>query len=310
MFYWYNSKSWEKEGVMKKYICELLGTCVLVLFGCGTACIPGTLFQISPIITPFAFGLAIVAMAYAIGHVSGCHVNPAVSLAMLLNKRMNGKDFAGYVIAQFIGAFIGSAILFLIMQQSSIVSQYGVAQFGLGANGYDSASLFGINMTGAIIVEIILTFVFVLTVLGVAASEKMASVAGIVIGLSLTFVHILGIPLTGTSVNPARSFGPALMTFIATQDSTSLSQLWVFIVAPLLGGVLAAGFWSIVCVNKKKIAPKEPKLNPKSEPKVEDKKSPSEEKTKESVDKPKPKKEDKAGDKPKPKEKPKTPSDK
>lgn len=241
---------------MKKYLCEAIGTLVLVFFGCGAACITGTLYNMSPVVTPFAFGFAIVAMAFVIGDISGCHVNPAVSFAMFLDKRLSGKDFAGYVIAQFIGALIGSALLFYLMSCSSIVSQYGIEQFGIGANGFDSASTFGIGMAPAIVVEVILTFVFVLAVLGSTANKKTAPYAGIIIGLSLALVHIIGIPLTGTSVNPARSFGPALMSFIALGDTTVISQLWVFIVAPLVGGLFAAAFYRAFCVKKE--APKPP----------------------------------------------------
>ena len=253
---------------MKKYICEALGTCVLVLIGCGTAAITGTLYGVSPIVTPFAFGLSIVAMAFAIGSVSGCHLNPAVSLAMFLDKRINDKDLLFYLIAQFVGAFIGAALLFVFLSTSDIVSQYGMTQFGLGCNGFGEASQFGTNMFGAIIAEIILTFVFVLTVLGVTASNKSAAFAGIVIGLTLTLVHIIGIPLTGTSVNPARSFGPALMMLFASGDVTALTQLWVFIVAPLVGGCLAALFWKFVCAPKKEAAPA-PKAVAKPAPKKE-----------------------------------------
>lgn len=261
---------------MKKYICEALGTCVLVLIGCGTAAITGTLYGVSPIVTPLAFGLSIVAMAFAIGSVSGCHLNPAVSLAMFLDKRLSDKDLLFYLIAQFVGALVGAALLFVFLSTSDIVSQYGIAQFGLGCNGFGEASQFGTNMIGAIIAEVILTFVFVLTVLGVTANKKAAGYAGIVIGLTLTLVHIIGIPLTGTSVNPARSFGPALMMLITSGDATALTQLWVFIVAPLVGGCLAALFWRFVCAPKKEIAASKPEpKKPAAAPKPEAKKAPA-----------------------------------
>jgi len=173
-------------------------------------------------------------MAYAIGHISGCHINPAVSLAVLINRGMKAGDFIGYVIAQFAGGIAAAALLKAVIGMTSL----DAAATGLGADGFDKLSYVGLNMGGAILVEIILTFVFVLTILGVTSSDKTSNIAGIVIGLSLTFVHILGIPLTGTSVNPARSLGPALFT-----GGDALSQVWVFIAAPLAGGLLAALLW-------------------------------------------------------------------
>lgn len=217
---------------MKKYLSEFIGTAVLVLFGCGTAAISGGITgSIGIVGIALAFGLSIVAMAYVIGNISGCHINPAVSLAMLINKKMTAKDFAGYVVAQVLGGILGTSLLFLIMSTSGL----DIAVNGLGANGFGSASHVGLNMLGAIIVEIILTFVFIFTILGVTSDESKSSIAGIVIGLTLTFVHIIGIPLTGTSVNPARSLAPAIFL-----GGDALSQVWVFIVAPLVGAALAA----------------------------------------------------------------------
>jgi aquaporin Z len=176
-------------------------------------------------------------MAYVIGNVSGCHVNPAVSLAMLISGRLSVKDFVCYVIAQVLGAIAGIAILYAIMSCCGM----DIAVQGLGANGYGEASSVGINMVGAILVEIILTFVFIYTILGVTSDKEKSSVAGIVIGLTLTFVHIMGIPLTGTSVNPARSLAPAL--FLGGQ---ALSQVWVFIVAPFIGSIIAAVIYNVL----------------------------------------------------------------
>ena len=176
-----------------------------------------------------AFGLSIVAMAYVIGNISGCHINPAVSFAMLLSKKMSVKDFIGYVVAQVLGAVAGIGILYAILSGTNL----GVES--LGQNGFDSASLVNLNMAGAILVEVILTFVFIYTILGVTSDNKKGSVAGIVIGLTLAFVHIIGIPLTGTSVNPARSLAPALFV-----GGEALKQVWVFILAPLVGSALAA----------------------------------------------------------------------
>lgn len=216
----------------KKYIAEFIGTMVLVFFGCGTAVVTGGLTggtgngTLGVVAIALAFGLAIVAAAYAIGHVSGCHVNPAVSLAVLINGGMSFNDFIGYVIAQVAGAFAGSGILLAVTQNSNLS--------GFGSNGFADASSVGLSTTGAIVVEIVLTFVFVMTILGVTSSEKTSNIAGIVIGLTLTFVHIIGIPLTGTSVNPARSLAPAVF-----EGGQALSQVWVFILAPLVGAALA-----------------------------------------------------------------------
>ncbi|MBR3161695.1 MAG: MIP family channel protein [Bacilli bacterium] len=209
---------------MKKYLCEGIGTAILVLFGCGTAVITGG----NLVATSLAFGLSIIALAYVIGGVSGCHINPAVSLAMYLTKKIDKKDFLWYVIAQIIGALCGSLILYLILDSTTI----GTAN--LGANGYGSMSAVRLNLLGAIITEIILTFVFIFTILGVTNDKKKDSIAGIVIGLTLTFVHIIGINLTGTSVNPARSIAPAIIL-----GGKALQQVWVFVVAPLVGSTIA-----------------------------------------------------------------------
>lgn len=221
---------------MKKYLCELIGTLVLVLFGCGSAAIAGQ--TLGTLGIAFAFGLSIIAMAYVIGNVSGCHINPAVSLGMLIDGRMSATEFIGYIVSQCIGAIIAAALLMFLINSADLG---GVAVTGLGANGFGEASAIGINMTGALVTEIILTFVFVFTVLGVTASEKTANVAGIVIGLTLAFVHIMGIPITGTSVNPARSLGPALLL-----GGQALSQVWVFIVGPLIGAILAALIYKFI----------------------------------------------------------------
>ncbi len=210
---------------MKKYIAEFIGTLVLVLFGTGIAVVSGG----NLVATALAFGLAIVAMAYVIGSISGCHVNPAVSFAMFLSKKMPGKEFACYVVAQVLGAVAGTAILY------GILSGTDLGTVALGANGYNELSATGVTLAGALITEVVLTFVFIYTILGVTSDEKYSNVAGIVIGLTLTFVHLLGINLTGTSVNPARSLAPALFL-----GGAALKQVWVFIVAPLVGGALAA----------------------------------------------------------------------
>ena len=215
---------------MRRYIAELIGTMVLVLFGCGSVAIAGPVLGNLGI--ALAFGLSIVAMAYVIGDISGCHINPAVSIGMWIDGRMDVKDLILYIVFQCIGAIIGIAILAAIINSAPNLGGYMTT--GLGANGFGSASSVGINVVGAIIVEIILTFVFVFTVLGVTKKAENGAVAGIVIGLTLAFVHIMGIPLTGTSVNPARSLAPAL--FLGGQ---ALQQVWVFILAPIVGAVIA-----------------------------------------------------------------------
>ena len=232
---------------MKKYFCEAIGTAVLVLFGCGTAVITGNTVAIA-----LAFGLSIVAMAYVIGNVSGCHVNPAVSLAMLINKKITIVEFLFYVLAQVVGAFIGAGILYFVLTQSQAVAQAGgIEAIGLGTNGFGDSSSLGISMWAAIAVEVILTFVFIYTIIGVTSDEKKSSVAGIVIGLTLAFVHILGISLTGTSVNPARSLAPATVMAIIGKTE-AIKQVWVFIVAPFVGSVLAAFAYKFL--NKEKEA--------------------------------------------------------
>ena len=225
---------------MKKYVAEFIGTMVLVTFGCGSAVAANTLLgnsgqgiplAFSTLLIAFAFGLSIVAMAYSIGNVSGCHVNPAVSLAMLISGRMNTKDFIGYVVAQVLGGIVGAAILCVFFGSNA----------SLGTNGYGAASALGISAGVAFLVEVVLTFTFLLAILGVTSKVENSSVAGLVIGLTLTLIHILGIPFTGTSVNPARSFGPALLA-----GGQALGQVWLFILAPLVGAALAAVVYKFI----------------------------------------------------------------
>lgn len=199
---------------MKKYLAEFIGTFVLVFVACGVAGQTGGSLGV----TSVAFGLVIVAMAYSIGNVSGCHINPAVSIAMLCAKKMSLKDFIGYVVAQFLGAIAGAAVLMAVVGDST----------KLGTN-----ALYNGNAMASFIIEAVLTCIFVLAILGVTSKKEYGNVAGLVIGGALTLVHLLGINFTGTSVNPARSFGPALI-------AGSWDGLWVFILAPLVGGILAA----------------------------------------------------------------------
>lgn len=220
---------------MKKYLAELIGTFVLVFMGCGTAMLVGcnAAAGCGYILTALAFGLAIVATAYCIGNISGCHVNPAVSLAVLINGGMTAKDFVGYVVAQVIGAFCGSGLLAAIFKLGGVEDLTG----GFGANG-----LAGVNgsIVAGLLVEVVLTFIFVMCIMGVTSSKAgHGSFGGLIIGLTLTFVHILGIGLTGTSVNPARSIAPAVVAAISG-NGDPLACLWIFIVAPLVGGALAA----------------------------------------------------------------------
>jgi aquaporin Z len=211
----------------RKYLAEFIGTAVLVFMGCGSAVFLGCDIAGGHLAVAFSFGLSIVAMAYVIGNVSGCHINPAVSLAVLIDGRISVKDFCGYVVSQIAGGIAGAALLKLTLGIAGVRDLTG----GLGVNLTAGAGGIG----GAFLVEAVLTCIFLLTILGVTADSSKSSVAGIVIGLTLTFVHIVGIPLTGTSVNPARSIGPALFT-----GGAALRDLWVFIAAPLAGAVLAA----------------------------------------------------------------------
>ena len=220
---------------MKKYLAEAIGTCTLVVLGCGTAMLVGCDAAAGGgyILTALAFGLSIVAMAYCVGNISGCHINPAVSLAVYLSGGLEKKDFAGYIVAQCIGALIGSGLLALIFSLGKVTDMTG----GFGSNGLAGVSG---NAFAGLVVEIVLTFIFILCILGVTSSRAgHGSFGGLVIGLTLTGVHILGIGLTGTSVNPARSVGPAIVAAIAG-NTAPIACLWVFIVGPFVGAFLAA----------------------------------------------------------------------
>ncbi len=221
----------------KKCIAEFIGTFTLVLIGCGTAMLVGcdAASGSGYILTAFAFGLVIVGMAYCVGNVSGCHINPAVSLAVLISGRMKATDFVFYVISQVLGAISGAACLKIIFSLGQVKDMTG----GLGSNGLAGVSG---NAVAGLLVEILLTFVFVLVILGVTDSAyNHGSFGGVVIGFSLVLVHILGIGLTGTSVNPARSIGPALFA-----GGDALASLWVFIVGPFVGAALAALIYKLI----------------------------------------------------------------
>jgi len=222
---------------MKKYVAEMIGTMVLVLMGCGSAIFNNGVGTTAQVLTvAVAFGLAVVAMAYTIGKISGCHINPAITLGCLISGRINGKDAAMYMTFQVIGALIGSTILFLLVKMAGTSFQSATLT---GANGIQP----GHTMASAFFAEVIFTFVFVLVVLGTTDSKKGAgNPAGLAIGLSLILIHIACIPITGTSVNPARSIGPAI--FEAVNGSMeALKNLWIFILAPFMGAFLSAFVW-------------------------------------------------------------------
>lgn len=213
---------------MKKYLAEMIGTMVLVLMGCGSAVFAGAVQPFASVGTlgvAFAFGLAVLTMVYTIGKISGCHINPAITLGMLLSKKISGKDAGMYMVFQVIGAIIGSSILYILAKDSDSVTTL------TGANGYT-------NLLPAFVAETVFTFIFLLVVLGSTSKGANTKFAGIAIGLALVLIHIVCIPITGTSVNPARSIGPALF-----QGGEALSQLWLFIVAPFLGAAIAAVVW-------------------------------------------------------------------
>ncbi len=224
---------------LKKYVAEFFGTFVLVFLGCGTAMLVGCDSErgCGYLLTALAFGLVIVGMAYCIGNISGCHINPAVSLGVLISGGMSAADFCGYVVAQVLGAIAGSATLGAIFDLGDIQDQTQA----LGSNGLASlcevpGDITGRSIAAGLLIECILTFIFVLTILGVTSKKfKHGSFGGLIIGFTLTLVHILGIGLTGTSVNPARSIGPAIFA-----GGDALKYVWVFIVGPLAGAALAA----------------------------------------------------------------------
>lgn len=228
---------------MKKYIAEMFGTMVLVLMGCGSAIFNHGVGSTAQVLTvAFGFGLSVVAMAYTVGKVSGCHINPAITLGVFLSKRMSGKDAGMYMLFQVIGALIGSAILYGLVSSIDPTSASYIAEGGsfgttTGANGLQP----GVSLFGGLLAEIVFTFVFVLVVLGTTSKGGAGNFAGLAIGLSLVLVHIVCIPLTGTSVNPARSIGPAIF-----QGGEALSQLWIFIVGPFIGAIIASIVWKLI----------------------------------------------------------------
>jgi len=230
--------------MVRKIVAELLGTGLLVYFGVGVATLSfgfgttGSSFAAGVVATALAFGLVLLALAYVLGPISGCHINPAVTIGAWLSGRVPLRDALGYWAAQFIGGILGALLLWATFSCSPLYSR---SKTGLGTNGWGAASHIHINAGGAFLIEVIMTAVFVFAVLGATSKTSNAATAGIIIGFSLTVVHFIGIPITGTSVNPARSLGPALVV-----DGTALSQVWLFIVAPLVGGALAAGLHRVL----------------------------------------------------------------
>lgn len=232
---------------MKKLIAEFIGTFSLVLFGCGAAVVSGTsdngpaglgLLGIS-----LAFGLAVVAMAYAIGPISGCHINPAISIAMVVAGKMTIKDAIGYIMAQLIGAVAGAGVLFLII--SNQANYIALGDWALGSNGWGEGYLGNYTTTAAFITEVIMTCLFLLVILGTTSKQGNATTAGLAIGISLVLIHMVAIPITGTSVNPARSIGPAIFA-----GGKAFSQVWLFVVAPIIGGILGAIIWRTLLETK------------------------------------------------------------
>lgn len=227
---------------LKKYAAELIGTMVLVLVGSGSAVIAGRNFAglsgNGNVGIALAFGLVVLVMVYAIGSISGCHINPAISISMLAAGKLSVKDTVGYVVFQCIGAVIGAGLLYWIAIGNSA---YNLSINGLGQNGYGVASPAGYSLGAAFIAEVVLTFIFLIVIFGATSEKAPKGFAGIAIGLSLTLIHLVGIPITGTSVNPARSLGPAIIV-----GGTALGQLWLFWLAPIIGGLLAAAVWKIL----------------------------------------------------------------
>jgi aquaporin Z len=222
---------------VKKYSAEFIGTFVLVFGGVGSAVLAGT--KIGFLGVSFAFGLSLLAMVYTIGPISGCHINPAVTFGALLTKKIGAKDAAAYVVAQILGAIVASGVILLVAR--GVPESYHPAIGGLGANGFGLHSPGGYSLLAAFVAEVVLTFFLVFTVLGSTDVKAPVGFAGVAIGLVLTLIHLVGIPITNTSVNPARSIGPALFV-----GGWALQQLWLFIVAPLVGAAVAAAAYAVV----------------------------------------------------------------
>lgn len=231
---------------MKKLLAELIGTFSLVLFGCGAAVISGVSATgptgIGLLGISFAFGLAVVAMAYAIGGITGCHINPAITISMLVAGKIKAGDAINYIIGQLIGATLAAGVLYLIQ---SGMPGFTMGEWALGSNGWGEGYLGGYNLTSAFVTEAVLTFLFLFVIFATTSKWGNGTMAGLAIGLTLVLIHLVAIPVTGTSVNPARSFGPAIFA-----QGKALTQLWLFFAAPIAGGVLAAFVWKGVFETK------------------------------------------------------------
>lgn len=231
---------------MKKLLAELIGTFSLVLFGCGAAVISGVSATgptgIGLLGISFAFGLAVVAMAYAIGGITGCHINPAITISMLVAGKIKAGDAIIYIIGQLIGATLAAGVLYLIQ---SGMPGFTMGEWALGSNGWGEGYLGGYNLTSAFVTEAVLTFLFLFVIFATTSKWGNGTMAGLAIGLTLVLIHLVAIPVTGTSVNPARSFGPAIFA-----QGKALTQLWLFFAAPIAGGVLAALVWKGVFETK------------------------------------------------------------
>lgn len=228
-----------KVSTTSKFVAEMLGTMVLVLMGCGSAVIAGAdgTTGVGLLGIAFAFGLSVVSMAYAIGHISGCHINPAISIGMVVAGRMKMSEAIYYIIAQVIGAILGAGILYLIVSNHP---GFAMKEWALGSNGWGEGYLDAYNITAAFVAEVVFTFIFLLVIFGATSTKNIhGGFAGLAIGLSLVLIHIVGIKVTGVSVNPARSIGPAIFA-----GGKALSQVWLFVVAPVVGAVLSAVVWN------------------------------------------------------------------
>ncbi|WP_143304558.1 aquaporin Z [Chitinophaga vietnamensis] len=224
------------NSLSQKCIAEFFGTLVLVLMGCGSAVLAGG--HVGFLGIAFAFGLSVLAMVYAVGHISGCHINPAITISMLAHGKISGKDAGAYIVSQIAGAIVGAAILFFIAQGKG---DYSIAANGLGANGVADGSPDHYSLVSGLVAEIVFTAIFLVVVHGATSKNNgNGGFAGVAIGLALTLIHIVGIPVTGVSVNPARSIGPALFV-----GGAALANLWVFIVGPIIGGLIGGFIWKL-----------------------------------------------------------------
>ncbi len=233
---------------MKKYLAEMVGTFVLVFGGCGSAVLAGE--QIGFLGVSIAFGLTLLAMAYAIGHISGCHINPAVTIGLLVSKKIDSREVVGYIVAQIVGGILAAGLLLAIAK--GVAGGYDPTLTGFAANGYGDHSPGRYNLISTFLAEVILTFFLVFTVLGATDIKAPVGFAGIPIGLVLALIHLIGIPVTNTSVNPARSIGPAVSV-----GGWALSQLWLFIIAPTIGAIIAAVVYRVIGTSRPIISTQE-----------------------------------------------------